>query len=168
MQTRSLHLQDFDPGRDGGEVSAFVRRHWHAPHIVVRGELYHPARAKGFIMRRGDEIVGLVTYLVQDDSILMLTQNSTEPGMGIGSKLVLRVIDEARRLFIRRIWLTTTNDNLQCLGFFQKLGFRMCQIYPDAASEARRTIKPELPETGSNGIPIRDEIELELVLNYQM
>jgi len=30
--------------------------------------------------------------------------------------------------------------------------------------EARRTLKPELPAVGADGIPIRDELELELLL----
>lgn len=59
-----------------------------------------------------------------------------------------------------RIWLITTNDNLNALGFYQKRGFRIKAVYPGAVDEARR-IKPEIPLAASNGIPIRDEIELE-------
>ncbi|MFI0445611.1 hypothetical protein [Actinomadura sp. 6N118] len=33
--------------------------------------------------------------------------------------------------------------------------------HPGAVSDARTRLKPEIPLTGSYGIPIRDEIELE-------
>lgn len=161
-----MQITEINRHTDAAEICEFVHRHWHAPHIVVRGKLYHPAEADGFVVRREGSIIGLITYLIEGDSILVLTHNSTEAGMGIGSKLVLRVIEEARRRGARRIWLTTTNDNLKSLGFFQRLGFRMSVIYPDAVNEARQKIKPELPETGYYGLPIRDEIELELVLDY--
>jgi len=34
--------------------------------------------------------------------------------------------------------------------------------FPALLDEARRTLKPEIPETGAYGIPLRDEIELEI------
>ncbi len=109
-------------------------------------------------------MVGLVTFVAQGDSILLITHNSTEPGAGIGASLVLKVIDEARKRNARRIWLTTTNDNLKSIGFYQRLGFRMVAIHRDAVVGGRRSLKPELPEFGVNGLPIFDEIEMELIL----
>jgi len=38
-----------------------------------------------------------------------------------------------------------------------------CPIYLDAIKESRK-LKPSIPEVDYNGIPIRDEIELEMVL----
>ncbi len=31
-----------------------------------------------------------------------------------------------------------------------------------AVDESRRTLKPEIPTTGDHGIPLRDELELEM------
>ena len=141
-----------------------MEENWYAPYVCVRDQQYRPHEAEGFIMRREGRMVGLMTYVVQDDAILVLTQNSTEPGTGIGSALVLKMIEEARRLGVGRLWLTTTNDNLKSLGFYQRMGFRMVAVYRDAVTNARKTTKPSIPETGPSGLPIRDEIELELIL----
>jgi RimJ/RimL family protein N-acetyltransferase len=65
---------------------------------------------------------------------------------------------------MRRVWLITTNDNSDALKFYQKAGFRIVAVHRDAVALARR-LKPEIPLVGENGIPIRDEIELELVLD---
>jgi hypothetical protein len=34
-------------------------------------------------------------------------------------------------------------------------------VHPGAVDESRRRLKPEIPETGEYGIPLRDEIVLE-------
>ena len=93
----------------------------------------------------------------------VLTLNSTLEGAHIGSALVLTVIDEARSRKLTHMWLTTTNDNLKALGFFQRLGFRLVEVHPGVVDEARK-IKPEIPEYGQAGIPIHDELVLELRL----
>ncbi len=149
---------------DRPEIQDFVEQHWHAPHICIRDELYYPHKSDGFVVRREGKMIGLVTFVAQGDSILLITQDSTERGAGIGASLVLKVIDEARKRNTRRIWLTTTNDNLKSIGFYQKMGFRLVAIHRDAVTRTRKSLKPEMPESGMNGLPIMDEIEMELIL----
>ena len=153
-------IQDSD--RDA--IRGFITEHWHAPHICIRDKLYYPHQAEAFIERRDGKIAALVTYEQQGDAILMITQNSIEPGAGIGASLVLKIIEEARKRKVRRIWLTTTNDNLKSIGFYQRMGFRLVAVHRDAVIDGRRSLKPELPEFGVNGLPILDEIEMELIL----
>ena len=59
--------------------------------------------------------------------------------------------------------MITTNDNLNALRFYQKRGFELVAVHPHAVDEARR-IKLEIPMLGEDEIPIRDEIELEMLL----
>ena len=63
----------------------------------------------------------------------------------------------------RRIFLITTNDNLNALGFYQKRGFELVKINRGALNETRK-LKPNIPLIGENNIPLRDEIELEMIL----
>ncbi len=150
---------------DRNEVQTFVQQHWHAPYVCVRDTRYYPHQDEGFVVRHHGNLVGLATFRQEGDALLMITLNSLAPGLGIGSSLVLRVIAEARRRRVRRVWLTTTNDNLKSLGFYQRMGFRLVAVYRDAVTLARRGgLKPEVPEFGLNGLPIHDEIELELLL----
>ena len=67
----------------------------------------------------------------------------------------------ARTAGCRRIWLITTNDNLPALGFYQRRGMRLIAVYPDALADARK-LKPTIPMRGLAGIPLLDELELEL------
>ena len=70
----------------------------------------------------------------------------------------------ARDAGCTRLWLVTTNDNVDALRFYQRRGFRLRALRPGAVDEARRELKPEIPEIGDHGIPLRDELELELDL----
>jgi hypothetical protein len=65
------------------------------------------------------------------------------------------------RTTAQRVWLVTTNDNLDALRFYQRRGFRIAQVRPGAVDETRKTLKPSIAEVGDFGIPIRDEIVLE-------
>ncbi len=59
------------------------------------------------------------------------------------------------------VWLITTDANLHALRFYQRRGLVLAALHRNAVEAARR-IKPEIPLIGNDGIPIRDELELEL------
>lgn len=148
---------------DREEVGRFVEHHWRSQRVMSRGQAFYPHKEQGFIERVDGHIVGLLTYRVASAAMEILTLNSTLEGKGIGSSLMLNAIESARRNHCDRIWLTTTNDNLRGIGFYQRLGYRMVEITLGAVDEARK-LKPEIPMTGERGIPIHDEIVMELTL----
>jgi N-acetylglutamate synthase-like GNAT family acetyltransferase len=78
--------------------------------------------------------------------------------------LIEAVAAAARASGCRRVWLITTNDNLTALAFYQKRGFVLTALHPNAVAASRK-LKPEIPLVAENGIPIRDELELELRLD---
>ena len=84
-------------------------------------------------------------------------------GDGMGTALLAEVEREARGAICRRCVLTTTNDNLGALAFYQKRGRRLTGLNPDAVERAR-ALKPGIPLIGDNGVPIRNELELTLPL----
>ncbi len=53
---------------------------------------------------------------------------------------------------------------LDALRFYQKWGLRLVALHPNALEQSRR-LKPEIPLVGRDGIPLRDELELEMTLN---
>jgi hypothetical protein len=61
----------------------------------------------------------------------------------------------------RRVWLVTTNDNVDALRFYQCRGWRLAALRVGAVDDARARLKPGLPEVGQYGISLRDEMILE-------
>jgi ribosomal protein S18 acetylase RimI-like enzyme len=131
--------------------------------VVTRGESYCPAELPGFVIIRDTDRVGLVTYHIEGQDCEIVTLNSMHPSMGIGSALISALVKVAKQEMCKRIWVITTNDNTGALRFYQKKGFVLVAVYRNAIKESRQ-IKPEIPLIGYDGIPIRDEIELEYVL----
>ena len=107
----------------------------------------------------------ILTYVLGTDECEVLTLHAVRQGQGAGSALLDAVVAIARDAGCARLWLVTTNDNVDALRFYQRRGFRLRELRPGAVDQARRDLKPEIPAIGDHGIPIRDELELELVLN---
>jgi GNAT superfamily N-acetyltransferase len=139
------------------------KKNWGDEFMVIRGVVYHPDNLEGFIAYNGPDCVGEITYAVNNDECEIVTLDSEREGQGLGTKLINAVVEEARKQNCRRVFLITTNDNLNALGFYQKRGFELVKINRGAVNEARK-IKPSIPSIGMNNIPLRDEIELAIVL----
>jgi len=105
----------------------------------------------------------LLTYRIDGRDCEIVTLDSATEGIGIGTALVDAAKKVAKAKGCKRLWLITTNDNLKALEFYQKRGFRLVALYPNAL-EASRKLKPEISLKAANGVPIRDELELELEL----
>jgi len=142
----------------------FMRDHWGAEEMVAAGRLFYPAENPAFLAVEDGQVVGVVTYEFHADECEITSINNHYATSGIGTALIERVAAAARSRSCRRVWLITTNDNLNALRFYQKRGFRLAALYPGAVDESR-TIKPQIPLVGENGIPLYDEIRLELALD---
>jgi DNA-3-methyladenine glycosylase I len=137
--------------------------HWGAELMLAHGEQIYPAEHPGFVAASGVEVAGVVTYRLRGGECEILSLDSLAEGQGLGSALVEAVRRVARENGARRLWLITTNDNLNALRFYQKRGFELVKIHRNVVTESRK-IKPSIPLLGDFGIPIRDEIELEMLL----
>jgi GNAT superfamily N-acetyltransferase len=132
---------------------------WGAAEVAVHDGVFYPATLPGFIAERGGRIAGLVTFQLRPGLLEIVTINALDLYQGIGTLLIEAVRAEAKRQGCHQITLTTTNDNIGALRFYQRRGFRLAAIRPGAVDRSRRR-KPEIPRTGDFGIPLRDEIDL--------
>lgn len=150
--------------KDHRWIRKFICDQWLADFVVAHGVVYHPHKLRGFVVEVGRaEHLGLATYVIQNSACELVTLNSLREGVGIGTRLVQEVAQEASRSGCSRLWCVTTNDNYPALGFYEKRGFRIVAVHPGAV-ERDRILKPSIPLLGIHSVPIRDEIELELRL----
>jgi ribosomal protein S18 acetylase RimI-like enzyme len=149
---------------DRPALSAMIARLWGEDRIITRGEQRVPSTLPGFFAEDAGEVVGLITFHIRGDQCEIVTLDSYREGVGIGSALIEMVKRVALEHQCRRLWLITTNDNVHALRFYQRSGFVLAALYPGAINESRK-LKPSISEVGLEGIPIRDEIELEMSLS---
>jgi N-acetylglutamate synthase-like GNAT family acetyltransferase len=131
--------------------------------MITRGTIYRPEQLEGFAIESDGDWIGLATFIISNHECEVTSLDSLHAGQGIGTTLLETILKEAKARSCKRLFLITTNDNLNALGFYQKRGFEIVQIHHGAINESRK-LKPSIPLIGMNNIPLRDEIELEMIL----
>jgi L-amino acid N-acyltransferase YncA len=144
-------------------AAELLTERWGSPIVVSRGVRHDMRTLPTLVAEDSGEIGGLLTYAPSGDTAEIVSLDALLPGHGVGSALMDAMADLAIDNDWWRLWLVTTNDNTRAVRFFQRRGFDLVAVHRGAVDEARR-LKPEIPATGEDGIPIRHELELELLL----
>jgi len=134
---------------------------WGGTEIERFGEKHQVDQLPAYVACDGDEIVGAASYARDDDVIRLIMLNILPQWQGRGAArgLIAAVIQEAQAQEIARLSLAASNDDLPALGLYQRFGFRITGVMVGRLASQKDTI-----EIGFDGIPIRDEIHLELEL----
>ena len=144
-------------------IKSIFNNFWGGDIMITKGIIHRLNDLDGIIATLNKEKVGLITYKIVGKELEITSVNSLKENKGIGSSMLDTVMALARKQKIKRVWLITTNDNVDALKFYQKRNFVLKKIYTDAIKLSRE-LKPSIPLIGNYGIPIRDEIELEIIL----
>jgi GNAT superfamily N-acetyltransferase len=152
--------------REAGDLAAVERflSENHSRRVARLGRLEDALAHPALVAERDGELAGVLTYVLDGGACEVLTLHAVERGGGVGTALLRAAERIARDAGCERLWLITTNDNVDALRFYQRRGFRIAALHPGAVDESRRRLKPEIPRTGEYGIDLRDELELDKVL----
>jgi GNAT superfamily N-acetyltransferase len=148
---------------DQAAAGAFLARH-QSVRVARLGELVHSLDHPALVAKGvGGQLLGMLTYLPGQDwrHCEILTLHAGEQWHGAGTALIEAVGRLARRHGCARLWVITTNDNVDALRFYQRRGFCLVRVHRGSVDRSRASLKPEIPAVGAYGIPVRDEIELE-------
>jgi GNAT superfamily N-acetyltransferase len=148
---------------DRTAAQAFLARHNSARGARL-GQLLYPLEYPALLAEADDgQLLGMLTYVPEPDweQCEILTLHASQQWHGAGTALIEAVEQLAARHGCARLWLITTNDNVDALRFYQRRGFCLVAVHRGAVDDSRSRLKPEIPVTGAYGIPLRDEIELE-------
>jgi len=143
-------------------IQGALTRSWGSTIIVVNGEAIDAMDAQCWVAQPERGL--LVFRDVPGNGIEIVAIEAFVTGAGIARVLLDHLTAYAKQRGCLFLSATTTNDNLAALRFYQRLGFRMSGLRAGAVTRARETLKPTIPLTGYEGIPIRDEIELRFAI----
>jgi ribosomal protein S18 acetylase RimI-like enzyme len=156
------HCRKSEP-KDALTILHILEEHWGSTSIASRGKLHDASKLPALIVEQNGTIIGLLTYKITGRECEIVTLNATDPRKGIGTILIEELVSIARMENLRRIWLITTNDNVDAMRFYQRRNFHLVAVHRNAIKLSRK-LKPSIPLNGSYGILLRDEIELEFIL----
>ena len=150
-------------GRLEASDAAFIdeqwRRLWGLPVVSLDCE-YQPADVEGLVYRDDGGLAGgLVTWDADGDRAEIVTLDAFEQGRHVGGRLLDGAEEELRRRRVKMATIMTTNDNLRAIAFYVRRGYRIVAVHLDAMERVRQ-LKPAVPKTGQDGLPLRDVIEL--------
>jgi ribosomal protein S18 acetylase RimI-like enzyme len=143
-------------GFEKTQAADILRRRWGEP-VVVRGRAYMFDDCQIFL---AGHMGGIAAVSCDERPFMELVAiNAFFQWKGVGSALIEAIAASASALGFEAIRLTTTNDNVDALRFYQRRGFRLAALRPGAVDEAR-TLKPAISLNGQHDIPIHDELDL--------
>lgn len=148
---------------DRAAISEILTAAWGGHIAVAHGTAYDVTTLPALVAEQDGRIVGLLTYTIVNDELEVVTIDAPVPHLGVGTALMAAATEVAKAEGAKRLWLITTNDNLDALRFYQRRGLRIVAVTPGAV-DVSRTIKPAIPLTGFYDIPLHDELTLELRL----
>ena len=155
-------MRAYDPATDEAWAVGLLDQTLGGRLQARRGVLVDALGPTGLVACDNDaQPIGLLSYARSGRECEVVALAAGRRYRGVGTALL-----EALKLTVsdcRRIWLVTTNDNVDALRFYQRRGFRLCGLRPGAVDQSRQTIKPSIPREGAHGIALRDELELELL-----
>jgi ribosomal protein S18 acetylase RimI-like enzyme len=142
-------------------IRGFVKRFWGEEEQLTFDRRVIVAELPAYVVRAENDIVGFISFTEADDALIIVAlgilpkyQNS-----GIGSDLVAKVETEARKLRKKKLLVSTSNDDLPALAFYQSLGFQIFEVKPNVIAKKHGEIIE-----GIGGLPVRDELRLQKIL----
>lgn len=148
---------------DQAAALALFRRDFGSEPVAAFGESMTLDDCPMLVAEMRGELAGALAYRIVPDAlhILALATDPIWQRSGVATNLSGEAEFTAVRHGVRRLLFSTTNDNLPALYFYQRRGWTITGIVPGgmAARVGGRA------GSGFAGIPVRDEIRLEKVLD---
>jgi len=146
---------------DRAHIAELAETFWGEVQIESFGHSYQMDALPAYVACDEDEIVGVASYAREGDATNLVVLNVLPrwQGRGAARGLIAAVTKMTRAEGAGRIIITTTNDDLPALALYQRLGFVITQVLVGKMLEHHGGVKP-----GFAGIPVRDEIQMELRL----
>ncbi len=159
----ALDVRDFAP-EDREWAAAVLSAHGGGVAEVARhGELLNPLEHEGIVAELDGRPVALLTVNESPKGLEVLTLHSEVRGVGAGTRLLETALRVAVASDAPRLWLVTTNDNVEAIVWCLRRGMHVAGVRAGAVDADRATLKAQIPRTNpENGLPIRDYVELEL------
>lgn len=159
----ALDVRDLEPA-DHDWARRLIGAHQGGDHRVARlGELLDPTEQEGIVAELDGRPVGLLTAHETDRGLEVLTLHSEIGGVGAGTRLLETALRVAEASHAPRLWLMTTNDNIDAIRWFLRRGLTVAAVHAGAVDADRATIKRTIPTVNPvNGLPIRDLVELQI------
>lgn len=154
-------INEVSSNEEREKIRESVRRFWGEEEQLAFDRKFMVAELPAYIAIVEDSIAGFIFFkeLGNATIIVALGVLPEYQGSGVGSGLIGEVESRAKKVRKRELLVSTSNDDLPALAFYQALGFQLFEVKPDVIAEKHGKIVE-----GIGGLPVRDELRLRKIL----
>lgn len=147
--------------KEKDEVRELVKQFWGEAEQLAFGTRFNVSEQRTYVARAGKKLSGFISLAEKQDNLIVvaLGVRPRYQGSGIGRSLIKKAELEARRLRKKKLLVSTSNDDLPALAFYQAFGFQIFEVAPNVIAEKHGRIL-----AGICGLPVRDELRLQKTL----
>jgi ribosomal protein S18 acetylase RimI-like enzyme len=148
--------------KEKSQLRELVKRLWGEEEQLAFDRRFTVTELPAYVARVNKSFVGFTSFAEVDDAVIVVALGVLPhyQGFGVGSRLIGKVQSEAKKLRKRRMLVSTSNDDLPALAFYQSLGFQIFEVKPNVIAEKHGTIR-----RGIGGLLVRDELRLQKTLD---
>ena len=142
-------------------IRMMVKRLWGEPEQLTFDRKFIVAELPAYLAKAGNIIIGFASYAEVNDAIIIVALGVLPQyqNAAVGKSLIERVEAEAKGLQKKKLLVSTSNDELPALAFYQSLGFQIYEVKPNVIAQKHGKILK-----GIGGLPVRDELRLQKLL----
>jgi len=142
-------------------IREFVLRFWGEEEQLTFDRKFVVTDLPAFLAKSGNTIIGFVSFAEVNDVILIAALGILPKyqDAGVGKSLIKKVEAETKRLEKKKLLVSTSNDDLPALAFYQSIGFQIYEVKPNIIAEKHGTVLK-----GIGRLPIRDELRMQKFL----
>jgi N-acetylglutamate synthase-like GNAT family acetyltransferase len=155
-------IQEAPSKEDTMQIRELVKRFWGEQEQLTFDREFKVAELPAYVAKADGGLVGFVSFTEVSDAMLVVALGVLPQYQfsGVGKSLIEKVENEAKRTHKSRLFVSTSNDDLPALAFYQSIGFQIFEVKPNIIAEKHGRILQ-----GIGGLPIRDELRLQKTLN---
>jgi len=142
-------------------IQKFVERFWGEEEQLAFNRKFTVTRLPAYVAKADNSVIGFISFSEMDDAMIIVALGIVPQyqNAGVGRSLVKKIEDESKKLKKRKLLVSTSNDDLPALAFYQSNGFQIYEVKPNVIAE-----KHGMVLKGIGGLPIRDELRLQKLL----
>jgi len=159
--TTNITITEPTTNKETNTIRKLVQHFWGEQEQLTFNKTYTVAQLPAYIAKTQNNIIAFISYVQTQNAttIVALAVLPEHQNTGIAKALIKKLETQAKRHHKKKLLVSTSNDDLPALAFYQSLCFQITQVKPNAIAEKHgKTVK------GINGIPVRDEIRLQKTL----
>jgi ribosomal protein S18 acetylase RimI-like enzyme len=147
--------------KDKEEIRGIVEKFWGEDEQLTFDRRFKISQLPGYVAKTKNKIIAFITTAEIADATLIATLGVLPEyqGSGVGKKLVKKIESNSLVENKKRLLVSTSNDDLAALAFYQSIGFQIFEVRPNVIA-----LKHGKVSSGIGKLPIRDELRLQKTL----